>query len=151
MLLWKLQLNVEKKMVSSSKAFLATPAAAPKSIAWVPCSRGLIHLHVCSDMSGDTLDTITTRICGTPKYLPVRLKFVWIGSCQYAWIRNKRSSPLSLRQQKADMMKHDFSLLLGNSIIYPRYKTNKRDRRWLWLVLAAAALTVSTGLRRRLR
>ena len=41
------------------------------------------------------------------------------------------------------MMKHDFSLLIGNSISYPRYRTNKLDRRWLWLVLAAAALAVT--------
>ena len=108
-----------------------------------PMFKGVIHLHVRSDMSGDTLDTITARVWATPKYLTVCLKIVWMGSFQYAWIRKLRSSPLSLRQQKADMMRHDFSLLLGNSIIYPRYKKNKRERRWLWLVLAAAVLAVT--------
>jgi hypothetical protein len=40
-------------------------------------------------------------------------------------------------------MKHDFSLLLGNSISYPRSRANKRIQRRLWLLLAAAVLTLT--------
>ena len=55
----------------------------------------------------------------------------------------ERSSPLSLRKQKADLMKHNFSLLLGNSISYPRSRVNKRSQRWLWFLLAAAVLALT--------
>ena len=41
------------------------------------------------------------------------------------------------------MMKHNYSLLLGNSITYPRYKTNNRNQRWLWRLLAAAVLAAT--------
>ena len=41
------------------------------------------------------------------------------------------------------MMKQNYSLLLGNSITYPRYKTHNRDRRRLWLVLAASVLAAT--------
>ena len=40
-------------------------------------------------------------------------------------------------------MKHDFSLLLGNSISYPRSRVKKRSQRWLWLLLAAAVLALT--------
>ena len=49
-----------------------------------PMFKGVIHLHVCSDMSRNTFDTITARVWVTPKYLTVCLKIVWMGSFQYA-------------------------------------------------------------------
>jgi hypothetical protein len=45
-----------------------------------PMFMGVIHLHIRSDMSGDTLDASTTRVWVTPKYLTVCLKIVWMGS-----------------------------------------------------------------------
>tara|TARA_B100000003_G_scaffold178742_1_gene169007 strand:- start:446 stop:592 length:147 start_codon:yes stop_codon:yes gene_type:complete len=41
------------------------------------------------------------------------------------------------------MMKRNYSLLLGNSITYPRYKTQSQNRRRLWLLLAAAVLAAA--------
>ena len=48
-----------------------------------PMFKGFIHLHIRPDMSGDTLDTSTTRVWVTPKYLTVCLKIVWMGSLHY--------------------------------------------------------------------
>ena len=103
----------------------------------------MIHLRVRSGICDDIIDKISAKVWVTPKHLKVRQKIVWIGSFYCALIWAIRSSPLSLRQQKADMMKNDFSLLLGSSISESPYKTKKRVRRWIWLVLATAVLALT--------
>jgi len=45
-----------------------------------PMFKGVIHLHIRSDMSGDSLDTSTTRVWATIKYLTVCLKIIWMES-----------------------------------------------------------------------
>ena len=76
--------------------------------------------------------------------ITLALKIIWNDLSFCVLIKyQRRSSPLSLRQQKADMMKRKYGLLLGNSITYPRYKTQSHNRRWLWLLLTAAVLAAA--------
>jgi len=41
-------------------------------------------------------------------------------------------------------MKDQNSLLLGNTLILPRYKKTRRTKGWKWFALAAAGAAVTT-------
>ena len=53
-----------------------------------PIFKGVIRLHIRSDMRGGTLDTSTARVWVTPKYLTVCVKIVWMGSLHCVYNRD---------------------------------------------------------------